>query len=69
MKLQKTVGEKIRAARLNKELSQAEMEGRTGINQGNLSRMENGQKDIHLSTLERIAEAMGKDVKINLEDK
>lgn len=69
MKLQKATGEKIRSARLEKKLTQYDVADKTGIEQGNFSRIENGQKDIHLSTLERIAEALDKKIKIDLEDK
>lgn len=69
MKLQKEAAKKIKAARIDKKLSQYDIAEKTGINQGNFSRMENGQKDMQLSTLERIADALGKEVKIRLEDK
>ena len=53
------LGESIRRIRLEKGLSQGEMQKRTGILRSYLSRVENGHTVPSLATLQRLASAMG----------
>lgn len=51
-------GSKIYKCRRRKGLSQAELASRAGIAQANLSNIENGKRDLTVSTLLRIAQAL-----------
>lgn len=48
------VGQKIRQIRKSRRLTQAELAGRIGVTQSDLSRMENGEYKVGLDTLFRI---------------
>ena len=50
----------IVAARMEQNLTQAELARRTGIRQSNLSRIENGNCSPTVATLQQIANGMGK---------
>lgn len=52
------------AARIEAGMTQKELAEKTGIRQSNLSRIENGTSSPTVSTLARIAEGMGKRLKI-----
>ena len=49
-------------------LTQSELEKRAGISQPNITRFESGNYNPSLEFLVKIAEAMGKKVKVTLED-
>ena len=51
-------------ARRSAGLTQKELAERTGIAQGDISKLENGNANPSVKTLKRIAEAMGKTLKI-----
>lgn len=51
-------------ARLNANMSQKQLSEETGINQSNLSRIESGNGNPSVSTLKRIADALGVSLKI-----
>lgn len=53
-----TVGEKIRAIRVAKKMTLAEVEGRAGITDGNLSRIERGKQWVSEDVLRSIAQAL-----------
>jgi len=53
------IGDNIRACRKLKGLSQKEVAMTTGINQAQYSRVESGKVEPTISSLERIAEALG----------
>ena len=53
------IGERLRAAREAKELSQGDTEKRTGLFRCYVSRVENGHTVPSLETLEKFAKAMG----------
>ena len=57
----------IEEARVAEGLTQAELAQRSGIRQCNISRLETGSTMPSTETLERIAEALGKKVKITFE--
>ena len=61
------LGEQIQALRAEKDLSQKELALLTGIDQSDISRIERGTANISLKTLQRLAEALGAEVKIELE--
>ena len=52
------VGHRIRAWRLRRELSQAEVARAAGITQASLSNYENGKRDLPLTTLLAVAQAL-----------
>ena len=52
------VGQRIRAWRLRREFSQAEVARLAGITQASLSNYENGKRDLPLSTLIGVAAAL-----------
>jgi predicted transcriptional regulator len=54
----------IIAARMEQNLTQAELARRTGIRQSNLSRIENGNCSPTVATLRQIANGMGKTLHI-----
>lgn len=59
----------LKNARLEQSLTLAEISERTGIDQGALSRFENGSSiNPTLSTISRIATALGKSVQVTLSD-
>lgn len=61
------VGYKIKKARLDKEMSQKKLSTLTHIDQGDISKIENGYASITLSTLYRISKALNKKLLISLE--
>jgi XRE family transcriptional regulator, regulator of sulfur utilization len=52
------LGKNLRAARVRMKMSQEELASRSGIQQGEISRMEHGKRDPQVSTLIRLAEAL-----------
>lgn len=64
-----TLGMQIQEIREHKEMSQTELSKRTHIDQGDLSKIEDGLKNITLSTLERIADGLDCTVEIKLKKK
>ena len=57
------VGDKIRRIREQKGLSQDDVVKRCDVTKGNLSMIENGNKDFFFTTLLEIAKGLGIDVK------
>ena len=53
------------ASRMETGITQQQLSERTGINQSNLSRIENGNGNPSVSTLQRIASALGKKLSIS----
>lgn len=51
-------------ARREKGITQKELSERTGIAQGDISKLENGSANPSVKTLKRVAAALGKKVKI-----
>ena len=51
-------------ARLSQNLTQKELAERTGINQADISKLENGTRNPSLNLLKRLAEGMGMVLKI-----
>lgn len=52
-------------ARMETGITQQQLSEKTGINQSNLSRIENGNGNPSVSTLHRIASALGKKLSIS----
>lgn len=50
--------------RKKKHISQAELARKIGTKQSNIARMESGQQNFSIDTLEKIAGALGYDLKI-----
>ena len=57
------IGSQIYLRRLEKGMTQAELARRAGIPQPNLSNIEKGKRDLTISTLARIAHALGVNVR------
>ncbi|KAA2244714.1 helix-turn-helix transcriptional regulator [Chitinophaga agrisoli] len=51
-------GERLRQIRRTKKLTQADLEMLTGIDPSDISRIENGQKNIEFITIVKFAEAL-----------
>ena len=64
MSVSSDIAKAIISARLQKNITQKELADLTGISQGNISRYENCEKEPTVTTLKRIAKAMGLQVKI-----
>jgi HTH-type transcriptional regulator / antitoxin HipB len=60
------VGEMLRKARETAEISQEELALRLKTKRTAISRIENHADDIKISTLERVAKALGKELKIKI---
>ena len=61
------VGEMLRKARESTGVSQEELASRLKTKRTAISRIENHADDIKLSTLERVAKALGKELKLKIE--
>ncbi|HET7445324.1 MAG TPA: helix-turn-helix transcriptional regulator [Solirubrobacterales bacterium] len=53
------LGENLRAVRDEKELTQEQVAQRSGVQAGEISRIERGQRDPQVSTLLKLAKALG----------
>ena len=51
-------------ARLSQNLTQKELAERTGIDQGDISKLERGTRNPSLKLLKRLADGMGMDLKV-----
>jgi len=60
------VGDMLRKARESAGVSQEELASRLKTKRTAISRIENHADDIKLSTLERVAEALGKELKVKI---
>ncbi len=60
------VGELLRKARESTGISQEELASRLKTKRTAISRIENHADDIKLSTLERVAKALGKELKVKI---
>ena len=58
----KTVGQRIRTARLQKKLSQAELGGLVGCSNNHISHIETAQTKVSLSMLSKLALALDQDL-------
>ena len=52
------LGEHIRRLRKERNLTQLDLEVRSGINSGDISRIENGQKNIEFHSIVKLATAL-----------
>lgn len=62
------VSDMVAAARSAANLTQKQLAQRTGISQANISKIENGSYHPSLSTLKRIADALGKRLVVSFEE-
>ena len=60
---------KLAEARLEKQMSQAELASLIGTQRSNICRIESGSQNLSLDMLIKISEALGKDVNILLEER
>lgn len=63
MNLLETIGHNIRTTRKLKGYSQNELAIKCGLTRPTISMIENGQKNSHIMTLNKIAEMLGVDLK------
>jgi HTH-type transcriptional regulator/antitoxin HipB len=61
------VGDMLRKARESTGISQEELAHRLKTKRTAISRIENHADDIKLSTLERVAKALGKDLRVKIQ--
>ena len=64
--INKTVREKIRGYRLAKGLSQERLAFKTGLHRAYIGQVERGEKNIGLTNLDKIANALEKDIRLFL---
>jgi DNA-binding Xre family transcriptional regulator len=57
---------KLKLARLREGFSLGEIAEKSGIDRGNLSKLENNAENVELETLARLADALGYDVVVDL---
>ena len=57
-----TIGDRIKAARKDKGLTQKQLEELCGINAANIRKYESGRQNPKIETIKRIANALGVDV-------
>ena len=57
---------KLKVARLREGLSLADVSARTGIDRGNVSKLEQNADNVELNTLVRLADALGYDVVVDI---
>ena len=60
--LQLSFGRNVKAARIKANMTQTELAERCGLRQHHLSQIENGQINVTLGTMARLARAFGDDV-------
>lgn len=65
-KLKKTFAEQIKQARLSLGMTQDQLAERLGMEQADLSDLEQGQRNVQLTTINRLATALGVDPAILL---
>jgi len=53
------LGRNLRRARLDRKMTQEEVAERSGVHATEVSRIEGGKRDPQVSTVERLAEAVG----------
>jgi len=58
------VGNALLAARARASMSQMELSSKTGINQADISRIERGLSNPSIGTLQRLASALGSELKV-----
>jgi len=52
------LGERVKQIRTQKGISQFDLEAASGIDRGNISKIENGKMDIHFSSIVKLAEGL-----------
>lgn len=60
------IGAAIRRRRTSRGITQSDLEIMTGISQANISRIENGSRDVGIRTYLRIFEALGIDLTLKM---
>jgi transcriptional regulator with XRE-family HTH domain len=55
----RNLGKNVRAARIGRELTQEQVAALSGVQAGEISRIETGKRDPQVSTLMKIARALG----------
>lgn len=65
--LQAVFGENVRVARVKASMTQAELSERSGVSREDVSRIENGQLNLTLRTMTRLATVLDGDVSVMLQ--
>lgn len=65
--LEVEIGRLIKSNRLAQKMSQSELALKSGIQQANISKIENGSVNITINQLKRIADALSLSIKFRLE--
>lgn len=60
--VKRTVGKRIKIARIEREIRQGDLAELLGVNQQNVARMESGRFGIGVETLARVAQALRKPI-------
>lgn len=63
----KAVGDCIRKERASKGISQRQLAKKIGISQQMLSRIEKGRENLSVSTIKKIADKLGRKIRVNIE--
>lgn len=63
------IARKLRRERADQDITQAMLAKKCGIPQPNLSKMEKGEVDMRISTLDNIVQGLGLDLDVNFVDK
>lgn len=66
--MKNTIPEQLRALRVERELTITELANLTGIRRPNIVRLESGTHSPQLSTLERVADALGVEIVLKKKD-
>jgi transcriptional regulator with XRE-family HTH domain len=66
MEIRKQFGRELQAAREEAGLSQAEVAERTGQAQTNISAIERGERNLTISTMTKLARAVGATLRVRL---
>lgn|GEM_PF-3346128 len=65
----KLAGQALKRERTRQKLTQKQLSSRSNIPQGQISRIENGREQASVEMLVRLANGMGKKLRIELEDR
>ncbi|HET6844924.1 MAG TPA: helix-turn-helix transcriptional regulator [Candidatus Angelobacter sp.] len=57
--LQKKIGDRVRELRLKRGWSQEEFADTCGIHRGHMGQIERGEKDVTISTLQKLSKGLG----------
>ena len=68
MEIKTVFGQKVKQLRKAKELSQEDLAEKSGLNRPYISAIEQGKRNVSLEVIEKLAEALGIEIKELFED-